>query len=321
MAAVTGELGSITTDAVSIVIPVYNAIGQIEGLLIRLKHFVAKYGASYQVIIADDASTDGTAEELKREFPFIELVKGERNVGFAGNVNRGAKAAHHSFIAVVNSDIELIGNPFKPLISVLRNNQDIFATMPLVYNRKFGKVENLQRLIASRGLAWNTDLPEEAEWSPLLESLITRASTVKDRLKDVGGKLPPIRSLLCGAFFVCKRSQFEQLGGFSERFQPFYWEDVDLDYRARRKGLHCAVIPSTAVVHRHSESIDRFRAGRKIQYLRLNQLRFVIDHQRQLDGLVQPHIWWGLRSLKELLAGNRVMASAYWRAGLGQRDI
>jgi GT2 family glycosyltransferase len=315
------ELDNNTSDAVSIVIPVFNALGQVENLLTRLSHFAGKYGSNYQVILADDASTDGTAYELPKRYPFIEVVRGEHNVGFGRNVNRGVEAARHEYLAIVNSDIELVGNPFKELISELKRSKQYFAAMPLIFNRNLDKVENLQELKASNGLVYHSDLSQASEWTDLLRSLLTRASAIKDRLRDVGGHSPCIKSLLCGAFFLCNRQGFLSLGGFNPRYSPFYWEDVDLCYRVAHQGQACLVVPSTAVIHRHGESIDKhYHTGKQYSY-RLNQLRFVIDHLDQLPTLKQPHIWWGLRALRESLGGDQRLASAYWRAGLGHKDI
>jgi GT2 family glycosyltransferase len=315
------ELDSITNEAVSIVIPVYNAMGQVEGLLTRLNHFAQKYGSNYQFILADDASTDGTAYELPKRYPFVEVVRGEHNLGFGRNANRGAEAARHEYLAFVNSDIELIGNPFKELMTVLKHDPHCFAAMPMVFNRRYERIENLKELHPVSGLVWANDLVQAEEWTDLLKSLLLQYSATKDRLRDVGKDTAPIRSLLCGALFVCRRFDFERLGGFNARYSPFYWEDVDLDYRARRQQQYCCTVPNTAVIHRHSESIDRHHAQMKTYYLRINQLRFVIDHLDQLADVKQPHIWWGLRALRELLGGDRRMAQAYWRAGLGRMDI
>ncbi len=315
------ELDSITSEAISIIIPVFNALGQVEGLLTRLRHFAEKYGTNYQFIIADDASTDGTGFELPKRYPFIEVVRGDHNVGFGQNVNRAAASARHNFLAVVNSDIELVGNPFKELIHVLRSDPKCFAVMPMVYNRRFEKIENMQRLCCAKGLAWSNDLPVASEWSDTLSSLLLHYSATKERLRDISKDEALIPSVLCGAFFTCRTAEFDRMGGFSPRMSPFYWEDVELDYRARRGGQYCCVLPNSAVIHRHSETIDRHHGRQKDYYFRINQLRFAVDYQHELPGLSQPHIWWGLRAIRELFGGDPRLVRAYWRAGLGRLDV
>jgi len=305
----------------SIVIPTYNAVGQVEGLLTRLAHFRSKYGDGCQVIISDDASTDGTVEEMRRRFPDFTVIANQHNQGYGANVMRGAQAARHPYLATLNSDIELIGNPFKALIEELDADPKLFAAMPLIYNRALDKVENLARLYCHRGLCWHTELAEEGQWSALLRDLFSSATDIKGRLRDVGAGARPVPSVLCGAAFCCRRERFIELGGFDRRYVPFYWEDVDLDYRARRLGLRCAVVPRSVVIHRHSETIDRFHGQRKLTHLRLNQLRFILMHQDQLPELRRQRWWWFLRALRETFGGDRALHEAYWHAALGAKDV
>ena len=308
-------------QTLSIVVPTYNAVGHVEGLLQRLTHFHEKYGDACQLIVADDASTDGTPAEVRRRFPAVTVVENRQNRGFGANVMTGVAVAKNDYLATVNSDIELIGNPFKELINALAEDRRMFAAMPLIYNRPLDKVENLVRLYCHRGLCWHTELKVEEHWSAVMRDLLGGAADVKSRLRDIGAKVRPVRSVLCGATFVCRRKQFLALNGFDPLFQPFYWEDVDLDYRARQHSMYCAVVPSAAVIHRHSESIDRHRPKRKLTYLRLNQLRFVLRHKHVLPELKNPHLWWAARAVKELFGGEPALRRAYWRASLGLTDV
>lgn len=309
---------------ISIVIPTYNAVGQVEGLLMRLAHFQQKYGDTFQVIVSDDCSSDNTPAEIRRQFPWVDVLESRQNRGFGANVMAGVELARHPYLATLNSDIELVGNPCKELTDALERDKGLFAVMPLIFNRDLDKVENLARLYCHRGLCWHTELAEEGDWSSSVRDLLSSSTDAKARLRDIGSKTKPIRSVLCGAAFVCQRDRFLELGGFDSRYQPFYWEDVDLDYRARQRGWHCGVVPATAVIHRHSETIDRYHRGRKLLYLRLNQLRFVVAHQHELmksAGLQYQHLWWTARALKECLGGYPALRSAYWRAGLGMKDF
>ena len=301
----------------SIVIPTYNAVGKVEGLLTRLGHFQAKYGDAYQIIITDDASTDGTAGEIRRQFPAVTVIESRQNRGFGANVMAGAAHAKNEFLAIVNSDIELCGNPFNDLIDELARDDKLFGAMPLIYNRSLEKVENLARLYCYRGLCWHTELADEEHWTAVMRDLLASAHDIKARLHDISANQKPIHSVLCGAIFACRRARFEQLGGFDARYQPFYWEDVDLDYKGRAQGWYCATVSRAAVIHRHSETINRVHGARKQLFLRINQLRFVQAHLAQLPDLRAPHFWWFARSLRELLGGDASLRRAYWRASIG----
>src|SRR5690348_8321441 len=116
---------------VSVVIPTYNAIGQIEPLLGQLQA-LCKGGdlprpevgqvpttTGCEVVIADDASPDGTASQLAEQYPWLRVVAGEKNVGFGANVMRGVQAATGEYLFLLNSDVELCGDPITPLVEVL----------------------------------------------------------------------------------------------------------------------------------------------------------------------------------------------------------
>ena len=305
----------------SVVIPTYNAVGQVEGLLTRLSHFKQKYGDDFQVIVADDFSGDDTARVIRQKFDWVEVVANRQNRGFGINVMTGVGAARHPYLATLNSDIDLVGNPFKEMVTALEDDPKLFAVMPMIFNRSLDKVENIARLYCHRGLCWHTELPEEEEWSSVLRDLLTQSTDVKSRLRDLGKSEKPFRSVLCGAAFACRRDRFLELKGFDPRFRPFYWEDVDLDFRARRHGWHCAVLPTTAVIHRHSETINRFHSQRKNHFYRLNQLRFVVSHQDQLEGLSDLWFWWFARGVREMFSGDGELRQAFFRAAFGKTNF
>lgn len=305
----------------AVLIPSYNALGSIEPLLAVLAQLQQDYQGGMQVVISDDASTDGTVPELRLTYPQFTYREGTQNLGFGGNVNAGVELADAHYLAIVNTDIELLGEPFGPLLSLLQNDGSLFAAMPLVWNTNFGKVENLQTLLLRRGLAWNSDLPQQQEYTRLLGELLEEAAHPAERLADIAGRSTPVPGILCGAMFVCSRERFLELGGFDARYRPFYWEDVGLGYSARRRGWQCVTLPAVAVLHRHSETINKHHYGKKLEYLLLNQLRFVIANRDQLPGLGNERIWWLLRSLRQAFSGSAALMKAYWRAALGQDDV
>jgi len=176
---------------ISIVIPTYNAVGQVEHLLQRLQHFHEKYLDGVQVIIADDGSRDDTVAAVQRGYPWIDVVANQENRGFGQNVMSGVALARHPYLATINTDVELVGNIFKALIGALEDDDRLFAAMPLIYNRNLDKVENLARLYCHRGLCWHTELAIEEEWSSIVRDLMTGAVDMKARLRDIARNTRP----------------------------------------------------------------------------------------------------------------------------------
>ncbi len=309
---------TVLNGTLAVLIPTYNAVGQVEPLLRQLVALQEVHGPRLRIIVTDDASTDGTASHIERSFPAVTVLRAEFNGGFGANVMRGMGAVSEQYLALLNSDIELLGDPFPALLDTLHQNRHIFALMPLVYNTGRGVVENFARLYARRGLVWHHDTALAGEWTAVVQELLKEPVKLAAVLADYAADRPAIPSLLCGAAFVCSTQRFMDIGGFDPRYQPFYWEDVDLDYKARRIGLSCAVAPQVCVLHRHSETIDKHHGSGKIRYLRLNQLRFVQAHLDQLEhgpeGLRSARWWWFIRGLREALGGDQLLRRAYLRA-------
>lgn len=309
----------------SILIPTYNAVGQVEGLLRQLVELRERFGPTLQLIVADDASPDGTVAALSPQFPQVEFVSGSENLGFGGNVMRGFEVVKEPYLALINSDVELLGDPFPALIEALEADPNAFAAMPLIYNSGRGVVENFARLEARRGLVWHHDSAAAERWTGIVKPLLAERSSLPERLQQAAADSPPQPTLLCGAAFVCRSVDFRALKGFDPRYKPFYWEDVDLDYRARRRGQHCLVVPQVCILHRHSESIDRHAGDGKILSLRLNQLRFVAAHHDQLrfgrEKMRGAKLWWLARWLRECFGGSPRLRAAYFRAVFSSREL
>jgi GT2 family glycosyltransferase len=343
---------------VSVVIPTYNAIGQIEPLLNQLHQLrntgrvgagpaPARWGTNttvgaaagaaptqpvsgIEVILTDDASPDGSAGWLAEQYSDFTVIPGEKNVGFGANVMRGVQAASGDYLFLLNSDVELRGDPLTPLLALLEQEDSIFAAMPLIYNTHLSMVENLARLYCHRGLCWHTELAEQSVWTKevreQLEGAGPRARPAGESANAGGahGRPPaspaatPIPAVLCGAAFLCRRERFLQLGGFDPRYQPFYWEDVALGFAAARRGWRAVTVPQALVIHRHSESISAKVGERKLRYLMLNQLRFVQQFRGDLrsSGLRQERLWWLARSARALAKGDLAMTVSYLRASL-----
>jgi GT2 family glycosyltransferase len=339
------------SDGLSIVIPSYNAVGIIEPLLGQLAKLPDVRSGSYEVILSDDASTDGTPQAFQARYPWLRVVESAANTGFGSNANRGIAAATKGYLALVNTDIELIGNPFPELMATLFDHQECFALMPLVFNTARQQVENLQCLREGRGLIWNADLPEATLYTRRVRAMLDGAQPPPD--------VTLIESILCGACFVCSTGRGQQLGGFDKRFAPFYWEDVDLGVRALKGGVACdlslrrgpitsnAVLTSTAVLHRHSQSIEPKHGSIKYRFLRLNQLRFYLRHVHWWIWHIPPppfwgcspfpwwvgimpdlklkrwrdRGWWLLRGVREAFGGDPVLRAAYFKAARGRVDV
>ncbi|MGA1742637.1 MAG: glycosyltransferase family 2 protein [Pseudohongiellaceae bacterium] len=223
--------------ACSIIIPNYNGARLLPRYLPAALLESQQYPAACEVIVVDDASTDNSVELLSTDFPQVRLLRHHANQGFSGAVHTGIGAARHELIFLLNSDVELIPGCLKILAGYFED-ESTFAVNPLILNQ-------------DREL-------NQSSW--------TRSRFVRGHLKliplDVSA-LPQMRqdgsfpTLYCSGGSVMMRKQmFEELGGFSELYKPFYYEDFDLGLRAWYKGWFSHFIPAAEVIHADKGTIE-----------------------------------------------------------------
>lgn len=254
----------------SVVIPNWNG----EKLLKKNLPHVLKIGAG-EVIVVDDASTDESAEELKSQNSELlrsaklkstgqklKVIQNKKNLGFAKSVNRGVEAATGEVMVLLNTDV-------KPQDGLLD------AVLPHFKNKKvFGVSFSEPQWSWSRGL-WKGGFLEH-EPGPL-------TNTTHDTFWVSGGS---------GAF---RKSIWDRLGGFDEVFAPFYWEDIDISYRAAKRGYKLLWEPRARVIHEHEGTISKYFTEDYISFIQeRNQLLFIwknITSERMfkehLNGLVK----------------------------------
>ena len=210
---------------VSIVIPVYNQI-QYTYLCLRsiLEH---TKDVSYEVIIADDVSTDAT-EHLSEFAENLVICRNSTNQGFLRNCNQAAKAARGKYIMFLNNDTQVTEGWLSSLVALIESDDTIgMVGSKLVYPD--GRLQEAGGIIWSDGSGWNygrLDDPDKAEYN---------------YVKDV--------DYISGAAILLSRKLWEQIGGFDERFAPAYCEDSDLAFEVRKAGYRVVYQPLSKVIH------------------------------------------------------------------------
>ena len=210
-------------------------------------------GCSYEVIVVENASGDGTAELVRDEFPDVRLIALEENIGFAAGSNLGAQRAAGEYVLLLNPDTELVGDTLGALLRLRtgtprgRSRRRPHAAPGrrarprLVLGRAEPLEPRLLRLRACRRVFRGSRLfnPESlAGWS-------------RDSEREV--------DIVTGCLCLVPRAVWEQLDGFDESFF-MYGEDADLATRARKRGYHPAITPEAVIVHHvgaSSLSVDK----------------------------------------------------------------
>jgi N-acetylglucosaminyl-diphospho-decaprenol L-rhamnosyltransferase len=224
--------------ALSILIVTYNSAGEIVAQLDALRDDATRDG--WQVIVLDNASSDGTADLVERAHPWVTLLRSPRNLGFAAGNNLAARYADGMQLLLLNPDAQ-------PAPGAIRRGLARMLARPEV-----GVAGG--RLTASDG----RDQPSARRFPSLLNDLLALSglSARYPRSRFFGRAdrtwrdpaVPGATDWVPGAFALIRRDLFCGLGGFDERFF-LYYEEVDLCRRARQRGFEVQYWPDLVVRH------------------------------------------------------------------------
>ncbi|MEP7167027.1 MAG: glycosyltransferase family 2 protein [Candidatus Woesebacteria bacterium] len=275
---------------VSVVIPTYNGKSLLEK---NLPSVLEAIHSGDELIIVDDASTDESVKFLTEYFHLAQdeclpdqstgiqpkdrlCFKGKSNVGdvflivnaqnqrFAASCNRGVAEAHNEIIILLNNDVA----PEKNILDVLLphfNESLVFAVgckelASSEGNKEYGRAEGwFERGFYIHKRADNQNQPETAWVS--------------------GGS---------GAF---RRSGWIELGGFDVDYKPAYWEDIDLSFRARKKGWQVLFEP-TAVVHHNHESTNGSVFGKRNMEVMAYKNQILFMWKNASTSELVKHVFW-----------------------------
>jgi len=222
--------------------------------------------SSFEVLVVDNASYDGCAEMLEREFPSVIFLQSNRNLGFAGANNLAAKKASGDILLFLNPDTELLENTIFILAKHLTNLPGAAAVGCRLLNRDrclqtscvqaFPTV--LNQLLDSDFL--RDKFPASKQWG-------TSVFLSQDK------KPQPVEAV-SGACLMMQRSVFTKVGGFTEGYF-MYGEDLDLCYKVHRAGYLVFHVPETAVLHFGGSSTEKQRIQFSNIMMRESVFRFM----------------------------------------------
>ncbi len=226
---------------VSIVIPTWNGRRLLEAFLPSVLAAAERYrvesGFKVEVIVVDDGGTDDTAFWLAENHPgAVELLMKRTNEGFSHACNTGFRHARYPVVFLLNNDVEVDAGCIGPLVRHF-SQPDVFAVACETTNLETGDVSGVGKLGSfSRGF-----LRVHAGYRPAGD-----------------GEFPSI--FASGGASAFAREKLLELDGFDPLFAPFYWEDVELCYRAWKRGWRVLFEPGSRVRHKVSSTIGaRFR--------------------------------------------------------------
>lgn len=193
-----------------------------------------------EVIVIDNASTDGTSAWLGSEYPNVVVVRNERNLGFAASNNRGLPLARGRHVLLLNPDTEILGKTLGQVVRYMDNETNV----GILGCKLLSKSGHVQASVRGFPSCWN--LFFEASF---LYLLFPHSKFVGDyymsyfsydRTREV--------DWLCGAFFLIRRELIDRIGILDEQFF-MYAEELDYCFRAWRAGFSVVFFSEAAAIH------------------------------------------------------------------------
>ncbi|MGH3450358.1 MAG: glycosyltransferase [Haloechinothrix sp.] len=230
--SVPGPVAVTTSEqpVVSVVIPTYGHWEYTRRCLESIQHHLP--ATPFEIVVVDDASPDESARRVS-ECAGVRLVRAERNVGFVGACNLGAKNARGELLMFLNNDTEVRPGWLDTLVDTADSRPDVgLVGSKLIYPD--GRLQECGGIIWADGTGWNYGRGSDPAQSEF--------QTVRDV------------DYCSGAALLVRRDLFEQIGGFDERYGPAYYEDTDLAFAVRAAGYRTSVQPDSVVVHHEGVS-------------------------------------------------------------------
>lgn len=268
-------------------------------------------GTSFELIVVDNASSDGSAEAISAEFPDAQLIASGVNLGFAGGNNRAAEHASGEHLLLLNPDTVVLNGAIDELMAFARRRPE-------------AKIWGGRTVFEDGSLNPSSCWGRQTLWSVTSNALGLNVA-IKSVLFDpeaLGGwdrSTERNVDIVSGCFFLITRDLWHELGGFHPDFF-MYGEEADLCLRAGKLGAKPAVTPEATIIH-HGGASETVR-GEKIAKVFLAKAKLLRRHWPRWA------VWYGSLMLRARVllraalyelsarlrghAGHRAQAGAWW---------
>jgi len=234
-----------------------------------LKSVLAQDEAEFEVIVVDNASSDGSADMVARDFPQVTLIANDKNGGFSRAHNQTLKIAKGRYVMLVNPDTLMEEHDvLKKIVHFADENPDIGIIGPRIENPNGSLQFSARRFpTLGAGLFRRTPLGKLFPNNRFVKSYIM-ADWKHDDIRDV--------DWVSGAALVARKKMIDEIGPLDPGFF-MYCEDVDWAYRAKQRGWRVIYCPMAKVKHRIGSSSDQAPIRMIYQFHR-SMFRFFVKH-------------------------------------------
>jgi N-acetylglucosaminyl-diphospho-decaprenol L-rhamnosyltransferase len=212
---------------------------------------------AYEVIVVDCASSDGSVEMVRREFPGVRLIASDENLGYARGNNLGLAEATGRYLFILNPDTEIVGDTLAMMVRYLDAHLAVGALGPQL-RYPDGTLQSSRRRFPSLATAF-CESTLLHQWFP--NNRTARRYHLADRLADV---TQPV-DWVVGAALMIRREAWQQVGPLDEGFF-MYFEELDWCRRCRAAGWEIHYLPAAQITHHEGKSSEQVMAARTIRF-------------------------------------------------------
>ena len=292
---------NMTIPDVSIILVCWNNREYLEPCLDSL--FDGDLRSSYDVVVIDNGSNDGSQQMLRNKFPGVEVIQNDDNVGLGRASNQGIEATHGRYVLLLNNDTLVNGPSFDSMVQFMDGTADAGAVGGRLINPDgsfqagFAKFSSLREefLIASR----------IGEW--FQEGYPSHFDVKIDQPLPVGW--------LSSACLLLRRAALDDVGLLDEEYF-IYGDEADLQYRLQKAGWKVYYLPKVYTVHYGGRSMDRWRR-RKMVYR--GKMLFYRKNYGPLQTWVLRLMFGGLSLFKMIYWGAAALLPG--KRERGQKEI
>ena len=188
-----------------------------------------------EIVVADNASTDGSLSLLKDKFPAVRTVLLDKNYGFAGGYNKALAQIEAEYFVLLNSDVEVTENWLSPMLQYLEQNKDVAASHPKI--RAYHNRQYFAHAGASGGFIDKFGYP-------------FCRGRVFGNVEEDKGQYDGVVDVFwaTGACLMIRSEVYTKVGGLDDEFFA-HMEEIDLCWRLNARGYRIVCIPQSTVFH------------------------------------------------------------------------
>lgn len=285
---------------ISIIVPNFNGSSILTRNLPHVLVAMKQYVGDVQLIIVDDGSSDNSTAVINNFIADnnnfeIKFFENKKNLGFSSTVNRGAKESSGEILVLLNSDVEPKPDFLTQLVKDF-SEENVFAVGCMDESEEQGKVVQRGRGIGS----------------------IRRGFLVHRR-----GEISKNTTLwAAGGSSAFRRSLWDKLGGMDELYNPFYWDDIDLSYRALKSGYKIIFESKSVVIHRHEEgSIKKNYSQDRVKKIAYRNQFFFVWKNFDSFNIISHMLWLPYHLSRALVSLNVNLIIGFFMALLKLPEV